>query len=137
MLRKLLMTLAVLGALFALPAAADTHGSLFVNLTTDEAHRANMALVFAKSAVERGHPVAIWLNDKGVFLATRTNAAAFAGQQTMLGELMAKGVTVIVCPYCMKHYGVTEGDLIAGAKVSNPELTGSFLFKDDAKTLSW
>lgn len=38
---------------------------------------------------------------------------------------MKAGGTVIVCPMCMKHYGVTEADLIAGVKVGNPELAKS------------
>jgi len=137
MFRKLVMALALLGALMAMPAIADNQGSLFVNLTTDDSHRADMAMLFSKNVLERGHPVAIWLNDKGVLLASKENAGKFAEQQKLLIELMANGVTVIVCPFCMKHYGIKETDLIASAKVGNPELTGSFLFKDDAKTLTW
>lgn len=38
---------------------------------------------------------------------------------------------------CMKHYGVKEADLIDGAKVSNPDLVGGALFKDNTKTLTW
>jgi len=137
MIRKLLATFAVIGVLFSLPAFADDHGSLFVNLTTDEGHRAEMAMVFSKHMMERGHPVTIWLNDKGVFLAAKEHAGKFADQQKMLGELIAKGATVIACPFCMKHYGVKDADLLEDVKVGNPDLTSSLLFKDDTKTLTW
>lgn len=137
MLRKLFLVLALFGVLAAVPAAADTHGSLFVSLTTEDGHRANMALMFSKAMQERGHPVTIWLNDRGVFLASKENAGKYGEQQKALGDLIAKGATVIVCPFCAKHYGVKETDFIPGAKVGNPDLTSDLLFKDDAKTLTW
>lgn len=137
MLRKFLLAFALFGVLSAMPAAADNPGSLFVNLTTEEGHRANMALKFSSVMLERGHPVAIWLNDKGVFLASKESSHKFGEQQRALVALMAKGATVIVCPFCMKHYGMKDADLIEGANVGNPDLTGGLLFKDDTKTLTW
>jgi sulfur relay (sulfurtransferase) complex TusBCD TusD component (DsrE family) len=137
MLRKLFLALALIGVLAAMPAAADSPGSLFVNLTSDENHRANMAMMFSKKMMERGHPVTIWLNDKGVFLASKENAGKFAQQQKALAELMANGAVVIVCPFCAEHYGVKVTDFIEGAKVGNPDLTSGLLFKEDTKTLTW
>lgn len=138
MLRKLLAALAVIVvALAATPAPADTHGSLFINLTSDEPHRVDMALSFAKSMLERAHPVTIWLNDRSVFVASQVQSGTFADQQKMLAELVAKGAVVLVCPFCMKHYGVKDSDLVNNAKVSNPDLTGGLLFKEDTRTLTW
>lgn len=137
MMQKLLAAFAIICALAAMPAAADTHGSLFVNLTTDESHRADMAMAFSKAMMERDHPVVVWLNDKGVFIASKEHAGKFAEQQKMLSALMSKGATVIACPMCMKHYGVKEAELIEGVKVGNPDLTGDLLFKEDTKTLTW
>lgn len=138
MLRNLFAALAVILVLGAAPpASADGHGSLFINLTTDESHRVNMAMMFSKAMLERGHPVTIWLNDKSVFIASQEQVGKFAEQQKALSEAMAKGATVIVCPFCLKHYGLKDTDLIAGAKLGNPDLTSSLLFKADAKTLSW
>jgi hypothetical protein len=37
----------------------------------------------------------------------------------------------------MKHYGVAKEDLIPGVKISNPEIAGGALFKDNTKTLTW
>jgi sulfur relay (sulfurtransferase) complex TusBCD TusD component (DsrE family) len=137
MMRKLLAAFAIVCALAAIPAAADTHGSLFVNLTTDESHRADMAMAFSKAMMERDHPVVVWLNDKGVFIASKEHAGKFAEQQKMLSALIGKGAIVIACPMCMKHYGVKDVDLIEGVKVGNPDLTGDLLFKEDTKTLTW
>ncbi|MFO1155385.1 MAG: DsrE family protein [Rhodospirillales bacterium] len=129
--------LAVIAAFAATSPASADDGSLFVNLTTDEAHRVDMATKFSASMLERGHPLVIWLNDKGVLLASKQHASKFAEQQKALAELIGKGATLIVCPFCMKHYGVAESDLINGAKLGNPELTGGLLFKDGTRTLTW
>jgi sulfur relay (sulfurtransferase) complex TusBCD TusD component (DsrE family) len=137
MLRNLITAIALICALAATPALADTHDSLFVNLTTDEPHRADMAMAFAKSMMERNHPVTIWLNDKGVFLASKEQSGPFGNQQKTLSALMGMGATVIVCPMCMAHYGVKEADLISGAKVGNPDHTSALLFREGTKTLTW
>ena len=137
MMRKLLPAFTVICALVAIPAAADTAGLLFVNLTTDESHRADMAMAFSRGMMERGHPVVIWLNDKGVLIAAQEHAGKFAPQQETLAALMNDGATVIACPMCMKHYDVEETDLIEGVQVGNPDLTGDLLFKEDTKTLTW
>lgn len=119
------------------PTFAGNGDPLFVNLTTDDAHRADMGISFGKNQLERGHPLTIFLNDKGVLIGSKENATKFADHQKMLGELASKGAVILVCPMCMKHYGVKEADLLPGLKVGNPELTGGALFKDNTKTLTW
>ena len=112
-------------------------GSRFINLTTDDPHRANMAITFGRNQFERGHPLTIFLNDKGVFIGAKQNASTFGSHQVDLATLMDKGAQVLICPMCMKHYGVGAGDLIPGLEVGNPDLTGGALFKDDTQTLTW
>lgn len=119
------------------PALAGSTDPLFVNLTTDDSHRASMGLVFGKNQLERGHPLTVFLNDRGVLIGAKANAAKFADQQKILSDLMAKGATILICPMCMKHYGVAETDLLPGLKVGNPELTGAAVFKDNTKSLTW
>jgi len=118
-------------------ALADDHGALFVNATSDEGHRALMALTFAKNQLDRQHPVTIFLNDRGVLLTSRANEDRFKEQQALLMGLMKAGATVLVCPMCMQHYGVKEADLLPGIKVASPELVGSALFHGDTRALSW
>jgi len=116
--------------------AGDTD-PLFVNLTTDDTHRANMGLVFGKNQLDRGHPLTIFLNDKAVFIGSKAHTTQFAEHQKVLTDLMAKGATVLICPMCMQHYGVKEADLLPSIKMGNPELTGGALFKDNTKTMTW
>jgi sulfur relay (sulfurtransferase) complex TusBCD TusD component (DsrE family) len=135
-LRMLLAVALIVGCLSTSALAGNTD-PLFVNLTTDDSHRANMAITFGKGQLELGHPLTIFLNDKGVRIGSKANAAKFAHHQKALAELLGKGATVLMCPMCMKHYGVKEADLLSGIRVGNPELTGGALFKDNAKTLTW
>ncbi|MFB1490771.1 MULTISPECIES: DsrE family protein [unclassified Thiocapsa] len=138
---RLLSTLFVAFALTAsgltAPLLAGDGDPLFINLTTDDPHRANMGITFGKNQLERGHPLTIFLNDKGVFIGAKANATTFGEHQEKLAAMIDKGALVLVCPLCMKHYGVAEADLISGAQVGNPELTGGALFKDDTQTLTW
>jgi sulfur relay (sulfurtransferase) complex TusBCD TusD component (DsrE family) len=134
---SLFFALALIVGSIATSALAGDTDPLFVNLITGDSHGANMALTFGKAQFERGHPLTIFLNDKGVFIGSKAKAAKFAEHQKMLAELLKKGAVVISCPMCMKHYGVKEADLLPGIKVGNPELTGGALFKDNTKTLTW
>ena len=116
---------------------ADGADPLFINMTTDDPHRANMALSFGMKQLDLGHPLTVFLNDKGVFVGTTVNAEQFAEQQKTIATLLEKGAVVYSCPMCMQHYGVNEADLLPGILVSNPEAIGEALFKDDTKTLTW
>ena len=119
------------------PVVAGNTDPLFVNLTSAETHRVEMALAFGKAQLERGHPLTIFLNDKGVMVAAKTQTATYAEPQKTLAELMKAGAVVIACPLCLKHYNIQETDLLPGIKVGQPDLTGDQLFKDNTKTLTW
>jgi sulfur relay (sulfurtransferase) complex TusBCD TusD component (DsrE family) len=136
-IKALSILFVLLAGLVTVPVFAGDKDPLFVNMTTDEPHRANMAVSFGLHQMERGHPLTIFLNDKGVFVGSKANAGKFAEQQKILADVMSKGATVIACPMCMKHYGVSEADLLPGIKVGKPDLTGGALFRDDTKTLTW
>lgn len=133
---SLLVAVALIAGALPTSALAGTTDPLFVNLTTDEAHRANMALTFSKGQLERGHPLTIFLNDRGVLLGSKTNAAKFAEHQKMIAELIGKGATVFICSMCAEHYGMKQTDWLPGLKLAT-EQAGLALFKDDTKTLSW
>jgi sulfur relay (sulfurtransferase) complex TusBCD TusD component (DsrE family) len=133
---SLLVAVALIAGALPTSALAGSTDPLFVNLTTDEAHRANMALSFSKGQLERGHPLTIFLNDRGVLLGSKANAAKFAEHQKMIAELISKGATVFICAMCSDHYGVKQTDWLPGLKLAT-EQAGMALFKDDTKTLSW
>ena len=119
------------------PLRAGATDPLFINLTSDDGHRVNMALTFGGHQMKQGHPLSIFLNDRAVAVASKANAEKFAVQQKALTELVGAGANIIVCPMCMKHYGVSESDLLPGLKVGNAELTGAALFKDNGKAITW
>jgi len=121
----------------ALVAQTKPAPPLFVNLTSDDAHRVRMALNFARIYQERGHPVTVFLNDKAVHVASKTEATKFAEQQNTLSTLAAQGAVVLVCPMCMKHYGVQESNLLPGLRVADADKVGQHLFHPDTRTLSW
>ena len=131
-----ILIIAVL-VLLASPAFAGAKDPLFINLTSDDSHRALMAISFGQAQMERGHALTVYLNDKAVLVASKKNAAQFAEQQKLLSGIAAKGGTVLVCPMCSKKFGVAEADFITGAKLTSPDITGPALFKDNTKTLSW
>lgn len=110
---------------------------LFISVTTDQGHRAKMGIGFGKSQYERGHFVTIFLNDKGVLLASTKNQSMYAQHQEMLKSIIDQGGQVLICPMCLKHYGLKKSDLLAGIQVSNPEITGNALFSDNIRTLVW
>jgi predicted peroxiredoxin len=110
---------------------------LFINLITDDPHRAHMALHFGQKQLERGHPLTLFLNDRGVFIAAKQGGERFGLHHGLVAELLDAGAKIIVCPMCMKHYGVTRDDLLDGLEVGNPELTGGALFAPDTRTLTW
>lgn len=110
---------------------------LFINLITDDPHRAHMALHFGQNQLERGHPLTLFLNDRGVFIAAKQGAERFRLHHGLVAELLDAGAKIIVCPMCMKYYGVTQADLLDGLEVGNPELTGGALFAPDTRTLTW
>lgn len=133
-IKSLLM--AVLASI-TLNAYAGSNDPLFINLTTDEASRSSMALNFGKHHFVNGHPLSIFLSDKGIILGVKAGSEKYALQQKDLSEILSKGGLVIVCPSCLKNAGYTEADLLPGIKLGGPQVTGEALFKDGTKTMSW
>lgn len=118
-------------------AFAGKDDPLFVNLSSDDMHRSAMAVRFSKAMIERGHPVTIFLNDRGVLVASTAKSKEFSEQQKDLAALMEKGATVIACQHCVHHYGMKEEEALKGIKMGTPEVTGDALFKDNTKTMTW
>ena len=117
--------------------AAEESGPLFLNMTSDEPHRAAMAIGYGRNQLGRGHALTLFLNDRGVMIASQAKAGEFAEQQAMIRDIMAKGGVVLACPTCMKRYGVAAADLMPGVGQSTPDMTGAALFAPGARALSW
>ena len=137
LIKTLKLAVITLLATLSLSAFAGANDPLFINLTTDDPHRSGMAINFGKHHSANGHPLSIFLNDKGVILGVKAGAEKYAAQQNELAEIISKGGLVIICPSCLKNAGYTEADMLPGIKIGSPKLTGDALFKDGTKTMSW
>lgn len=115
---------------------AGEKSSLFVNLTSDEAHRTLMAVQFSTKMHLKGHSLTIYLNDKGVKLASKANTQ-YAEFQAKLAEAIQKGATVYICPMCMQEYSIEGATLVEGIKVGNANLLEKAIFADDTTVISW
>lgn len=122
--------------------ADDDEKTIFYNVTTEEAWAAGMALGQANKALENGYGVAIFLNVRGVYLASKTfqtdtNAAAGMSLQDMLKAAMDKGAQVIICPMCMAKAGMTMDDVIDGVVKGGPDVTMKLMTDDDTTVISY
>ncbi len=136
-LARIFVMIAILFGSAANVAIAGDKDPLFIGLSSDASQRVNHVLHFSDLQMSRGHPLTIWLNESGIFLASKKYSEKHTIQQKALAELMSKGATVLVCQYCMKQLDVKEADLLPGCKPGNPDLLSNAIFKDNTKTLSW
>ena len=137
---KFLSSLCLAAALMpgvATPVLAGDTDPLFINLTTDEPRRALAGLTFGLHQHENGHPLTLFLNDRGVLLGSKAHAGQFTEPQRLLVELMQRGAVVLIAPLSLKHYGVREDDLLPGVQISHRKLSGEALFRDTTRALSW
>lgn len=138
MLKKLIKVFAfVFMFVVASKAFCAPNDPLFINLSTDEVHRASMAINFGGHHAANGHPLTIFLNDKAVMLGVKAGSAKFSDQQQALFDVISNGSLVIMCPMCLKQAGYSEADLISGVVLGGPKVTGEALFRDGTKTMSW
>jgi len=68
-------------------------------------------------------PNVIFLNHSAVLIASKKNNEKYRAHQARLIDMLNKGVTVLVCPDCMKQYGIQPSDLIDGVQVGKPRQT--------------
>jgi len=146
-MRRLLFAVVALALLVPAGAPApataqDEPAGLFVNLTSADAWRAGMALAFARNVQNQGHPVTVFLNIDAVRIASTeipspANAATGETLQDMLAQIVENDGAVIVCPMCMDLAGITEAELIDGARVGGADVTFPALFGDNVRVISY
>jgi predicted peroxiredoxin len=121
---------------------ADEQKTIFYNVTTDEAWAAGMALGQANKALEAGYKVVIFLNVRGVFIASKAfvtdiNGASGKSLQDMLKAAMANGAQAIICPMCLGKAGMTMDDVIEGVVKGGPDVTMKAMTADDTVVISF
>jgi predicted peroxiredoxin len=135
LLRILVVLVIILAGLVQVVSAGGSD-PLFVNLTSTDHHKANMAIALSKEMLKHGHPVTIYVNCQAVQLVNKNNPE-YAMQQKKLGEFIAKGGTVLVCPVCEKFLRINQADLLPGVQMSNANAVDQALFRPNTKALSW
>jgi predicted peroxiredoxin len=93
-----------------------------VSCGTDNPNRATRAIHLATVAHREGKNVTLFLLDEAIYLAKKgllDNLRAATGDvaDDLMTYLQAHGVPVLACTPCAKARGVTENDLIDGARM--------------------
>lgn len=135
-MKNYIRTLIAIIALSTSVMAANLN-ALFVNLTSDAAHEAYMALHLSSMMNKDGHPVTVFLNDKGTMIASKAHSKEYAEAQSELKDLIKNGAQVLVCPMCILEYKVEAKDLLEGIQVANHKKVEAALFAPNTTTLSW
>lgn len=114
-----------LGASNPVSGAAVQKPGIFINITSgqEDLHAVSMALGLAKTSLEHGNKVVVFLNVHAPLFASKSLGAEvkfadFPPVRDMLAEAVSKGATVMVCGHCASVCSVMPGDLIAGVTVS-------------------
>jgi predicted peroxiredoxin len=123
-------------------ASAPQKNPLFINMTTGDSWRGWMGLHFAHATLKQGHPVAIFLNLDAVKLAAKTGEQEMKpsmqrAPREILGDFIRDGGIVLMCGPCMAEFGLKMEDLVAGVQMGRPGFTQSFIFAENARTLTW
>jgi predicted peroxiredoxin len=112
----------------AVPGRAAEKATLLVNLTTDDVWNNQMGLGIVRNYVDAiGGPAVVFLNVRAVALANRrvpqhTDALAQKDFQTVLRELIGKGVKVYVCGECTRQAGLSIEDRLEGTEIGGTAL---------------
>ena len=91
------------------------------------------AINIAKAAIKKGHEAAIFLFCDSV-LAINTKVKPVKGDRDIpkiLEELIKEGVEVHICGICFQYRGLSEENIVPGAKLSGlPELA-ALIYESD------
>lgn len=92
-----------------------THGK-------EDAERAILPFIVGNVAVTADKPATVFLTVEGVWLATKgyaeqVNKEGFTPLKEIMDSFVANGGKIWACGACTKPRGITEGDLIEGAKI--------------------
>ncbi|MDA8028900.1 MAG: DsrE family protein [Nitrospiraceae bacterium] len=136
-LSALVLSLTLSVMVLSTNAFAGNTDPLFVNLTTNDTWRSYMALTFSRHQLDKGHPVTIFLNDHGVFLASKKDSRRYFREQKLIHDIVAKGGVVLSCGMCMHKFVIKDSQIIPDVKVSRHGEAGKALFADHTKTLTW
>jgi predicted peroxiredoxin len=106
--------------------AAAEKPAILINVTSgmEDLHAVSMGLGLARTSLEHGHSVLVFLNVHAPIFASRTlgddvKTADFAPVKELLAGIIAKGGTVMVCGHCAEVCSVPKDGLVEGVKISS------------------
>ena len=100
-------------------------GKVLINLTTglEDAERVTVAFLVATAALAAGKQVAIWLTKEAVRLALPgyaqgTSCDGCPPLPRLLDQFAEGGGELLPCPVCFNARKLSEGDLVANARLT-------------------
>ena len=128
-------------ALTASLAAENTKG-LFVILTDADPMTQMMALVLSTQTLDQGKSLQIMLCGPAGKLAVKNSEQtilkpANKSPQMLLASLIARGVTVEVCPLFLPNNNTTEAQLISGVSVAKPPVVAAKMIADGIRLFTF
>ncbi len=97
---------------------------IHVSRGPDDAHRVLMAMNMALLMSET-KDVVMYFDIKGVYVllkdAKNITYSHFPGSHEQIKKLLAKGITIMACPGCLKAAGKSPKDLMPGIKVADKD----------------
>jgi predicted peroxiredoxin len=86
--------------------------------------------------------VAVFLNLDAVKLAAKNSEQEKKPSmqrlpRDILVDFMRDGGVVLMCGPCLTEFGLKLEDLVPGVQMGKPGYTQSFIFAENARTLSW
>lgn len=122
--------------------AQPAKSALFVNMTTGDSWRGWMGLHFAHNTMKQGHQVTIFLNLDAVMLASlkgeqEKRPSMQRVPRDIVADFIKDGGKVLICGPCLAEFGLKIEDLVPGVELGKPGYTQSFIFAENARTLTW
>jgi predicted peroxiredoxin len=106
---------------------------------SDDPERCSQAFTTCATALAAGAQVSLWLTGEAAWLATPGRAEAFALPHSApladLRDAIAAGGALTVCTQCAARRGITETDLVPGARIAGSASFVSEILGADVQAL--
>src|SRR3954447_13086162 len=115
--------------------------SLVITCTAgaEDAERCNQAFTVAAAAVAAGAEVILWLTGEAAWFGVPGRAEEFtlelAGSLAESRDLVLDQGRLVVCAQCAARRGITESDLVQGARISGATAFAEEVLADGVQAL--
>ncbi|WP_101523434.1 DsrE family protein [Nocardioides houyundeii] len=110
-----------------------------VTCGAEDPERCNQAFTVAASAVAAGATVSLWLTGEAAWYGVPGKAEEFslelATPLAALRDAVLAGGTLTVCTQCAARRGITEEDLLPGARIAGAALFAEEVLGDGVQAL--